>query len=281
MINEISLIIPVFNERETLPGLLKSLGELLADVPKSEIIVINDASTDGSETLVPDSVRLINSVKQSGYGASIKKGLHHAEFSKICIIDADGTYPPEALRTLLEKYNGEDMLVGKRENIDLSPLRKPVKWVINKFAGFLTGEKIPDLNSGLRIFKKTQAMKFFSYFPDGFSFTTTITTAFLTNGMTVNYEIIPYLKRAGKSSFRPFADTRDMLLLIIRNTLYFNPLKVLLPLGAFFMLLAVAVLAVSWRMGEILDATVSVLVSVSVQIFVLAFIADVVKQNKE
>ena len=66
MINEISLIIPVFNERETLPGLLKSLGELLADVPKSEIIVINDASTDGSETLVPDSVRLINSVKQSG-----------------------------------------------------------------------------------------------------------------------------------------------------------------------------------------------------------------------
>ncbi|MBU4123422.1 glycosyltransferase family 2 protein, partial [bacterium] len=193
MIDEISFIIPVFNERETLPELLKSLGGVISGVPKSEIIVINDASTDGSEGLVPGTVRLINSQKQCGYGASIKKGLRKAEYSKICIIDADGTYPPEAVRTLLENYRGEDMLVGKRENLDLSPLRRPVKWIINKFAGFLTGEKIPDLNSGLRIFKKDQAMKFFSYFPDGFSFTTTITAAFLTNGMTVNYEIIPYL----------------------------------------------------------------------------------------
>ncbi|PKN00394.1 MAG: hypothetical protein CVU78_01210 [Elusimicrobia bacterium HGW-Elusimicrobia-2] len=280
MIDEISFIIPVFNERETLPDLLKSLGVLLVGVAKSEIIVINDGSTDGSERLVPDSVKLVNSVKQCGYGASIKKGLRKAEYSKICIIDADGTYPPEAVRTLLENYRGEDMLVGKRENIDLSPLRRPVKWIINKFAGFLTGEKIPDLNSGLRIFKKAKAMQFFSYFPDGFSFTTTITAAFLTNGMTVNYEIIPYLKRSGKSSFRPIADTKNMILLIIRNTLYFNPLKVLLPLGVFFAIIAAVVFGVSWKMGEILDATVSVLVSVAVQIFVLAFIADVVKQNK-
>lgn len=280
MIDEISFIIPVFNERESLPDLLKSLGVLLAGVAKSEIIVINDGSTDGSELLVPEPIKLINSDKQCGYGASIKKGLRKAEYSKICIIDADGTYPPEAVKTLLEKYRGEDMLVGKRDNIDLSLLRKPVKWIINKFAGFLTGEKIPDLNSGLRIFKKAQAMKFFSYFPNGFSFTTTITAAFLTNGMTVNYEIIPYLKRSGKSSFRPFSDTKNMILLIIRTTLYFNPLKVLLPLGAFFVIIAAVVLGVSWKMGEILDATVSVLVSVAIQIFVLAFIADVVKQNK-
>jgi hypothetical protein len=125
------------------------------------------------------------------------------------------------------------MVVGARtgKNVSIPLIRRPAKWALNKLANFLTNYKIPDLNSGLRLFKKNSLLKFLHILPDGFSFTTTITIAMITNNLNVKYISIDYDKRIGKSKIRPIYDTLNFISLITRMVIYFKPLRVLMPIG--------------------------------------------------
>jgi len=114
-------------------------------------------------------------------------------------------------------------------------LRRPAKKILSILANFLTKENIPDLNSGMRLFKKSLAMEFFKLFPPGFSFTTTITLCALTNNYKVKYIPINYNKRVGKSSIRPF-DFINFMSLIVKIALFFEPLKFFLVPGLIFIL---------------------------------------------
>ncbi len=238
-----SVIIPAYNEEEGILEVLKGAQEALETwAGEFEIIVVDDGSTDQTAQKARErGVRLVRHQENLGYGAAIKSGISQANFENIVIIDADGTYSPSDIPRLLNSIKEYDMLVGARMGkvVKVSIFRRPAKWLFCKLASYLAAKKIPDLNSGLRVFKKSAALEFFHILPDGFSFTATITLAVLASGGRVKYEPINYESRVGKSKIRPLRDTLNFFSLLVRTAMYFNPLKVFLPVGLALLLLGV------------------------------------------
>ena len=243
--------------------------------------MVNDGSTDRTKDLlerIPD-IKVISHSKNCGYGAALKSGIRKSQGEYILIIDADGSYPVKSIPELISQIGDYDMVVGARtkpqNQIPIS--RKPTKYLLNKLANYLTGTKIPDLNSGLRIIKKKLINQFFRFLPDGFSFTTTITLALLTNGYQVKYIPIDYYKREGKSKIRPVRDTMNFLQLIIKTVLYFNPLKIFIPLGLILLLSGLLVFIYSYLFApKIMDVTIVILFVSAIQVMAIGMIADLI-----
>jgi len=289
MTKQLSIIIPVYNEGEIVNQVIEDLKKELIKIPdlEYEIIAINDASTDKTGDVLKEisGIQVINHPHNRGYGASLKTGFRKSKNDLILIIDADDTYPSESISDLLKNIDDYDMVVGARvgKNAKIPIIRKPAKWILNKLANYLTGTKIPDLNSGLRIMKKSLIEKFILFLPDGFSFTTTITLAALTNNYQIKYVPINYSKRIGRSKFRPIRDTLNFLQLIIRTILYFNPLKVFMPFSIILFLLAVIIFLWSYFFGpKVLDITIAMFILSSIQMLSIGMLADLlIKSHKQ
>jgi len=282
--NEISVVIPAYNEEKGIGQVLDRVEGILRESGWSyEIIVVNDASTDGTgQVLTGRNIKAIEHRENLGYGASLKDGITAAKYEHILITDADGTYPSEAIPCLLAKTGDFDMIVGARtgKNVAIPIHRRLPKWLLRKMANYLAGMRIPDLNSGLRIFKRDAAVRFFNIFPDGFSFTTTITLAFLSNGLRVEYVPIDYNHREGRSKFRPIQDTGNLINLILRTSLYFNPLKIFVPAGICLFVLAILILIYSkFCLGRVMDITVIVIAMSGLQIIGLGLLADLIDKR--
>jgi glycosyltransferase involved in cell wall biosynthesis len=287
MIEEASIIIPTYNEREGIPQVIEAL-QLLRKTHGNqwEIIIVDDGSTDGTSELIGNlqDIVLLRHPFNRGYGAAIKTGIRHAKYNTLIISDADGTYPVQDIPRLLAQLSKSDMVVGARgnNNSNIPLTRRPAKWMLNKLANYLTGIKIPDLNSGLRAMKKDVVVKFFHLLPDGFSFTTTITLAMLTNDYAVEFIPIEYKMRSGRSKIRPIRDTLNFLQLIIRTVLYFDPLKIFLPMSAFFFIASIVVLVLSYLFTpKIMDITTVILFISSVQILAIGMIADLIDKRNQ
>lgn len=287
MIEEASIIIPTYNEKEGILQVIESLQLLrITHGNQWEIIIVDDGSTDGTSELVGNlqDIVLLRHPFNRGYGAAIKTGIRHAKYNTLIISDADGTYPAQDIPRLLAQLSKSDMVVGARgnNNSNIPLTRRPAKWMLNKLANYLTGIKIPDLNSGLRAMKKDVVVKFFHLLPDGFSFTTTITLAMLTNDYAVEFIPIEYKMRSGRSKIRPIRDTLNFLQLIIRTVLYFDPLKIFLPMSAFFFIASIVVLVLSYLFTpKIMDITTVILFISSVQILAIGMIADLIDKRNQ
>jgi glycosyltransferase involved in cell wall biosynthesis len=239
----VSIVIPAFNEEEGLTDVVKGLRSRLESSGRPfEVIVVDDGSRDRTLDVARSlDVTVISHGTNRGYGAALKTGIHAARGEHILICDADGTYPSESIPVLLQHVDGHDMVVAARtgESVDIPLFRRLAKGILRRLAVYLSEAEIPDLNSGLRIFRRDAAMHFFPILPAGFSFTTTITLALLCNEGAVRYVPINYSKRTGRSKIRPLRDTLNFLILILRTILYFNPLRIFLPiaiaLGALFL----------------------------------------------
>ncbi len=229
---------PAHNEEGGIAEVLRRLEEVLeASAARYEIIVVDDGSTDRTaEQVSGEHVRLLRHKQNQGYGAALKSALRSAQFDWVGIIDADGTYPADALPSLIAESGRCDMAVGARtgEDVNIPLIRRPAKWLLRLLASYLAGVAIPDLNSGLRIFRKDIAREFDRLYPEGFSFTTTITLAFLSNHYVVEYVPIDYYQRVGRSKIRPLRDTLGFISLILRTSMYYAPLKIYGPLSAAF-----------------------------------------------
>jgi glycosyltransferase involved in cell wall biosynthesis len=229
----LSILIPAFNEEAVIEETIEQVTATVAALGiKFEIIVINDGSSDATaERARSKDVTVLDFVQNRGYGASLKSGILASQYGWIAITDADGTYPIADLATLVKEAHGHDMVVGSRtgKHVKIPFIRRPAKWMVNQLANYLSGYKIPDLNSGLRIFKRDIAERFFTLFPEGFSFTTTITVSSLVNGYMVKFIPINYFKRVGQSSISPLRDFFGFLFLVIRLVTYFKPLNVFIP----------------------------------------------------
>ncbi len=282
----LTIIVPAHNEAGAIAGTVETLLALEAQVGEPiEVIVVDDGSNDGtSQALAPfaDRVQIRRHETCRGYGASLKTGLVSASFETACIIDADSTYPPDRIPDLLSEYRKTDaaMIVGARvgANVSIPLIRRPAKWVIGRLARFIAGRKIPDINSGLRVFDVRVARRMFSILPNGFSFTTTITLAMMTNHLPVYYIPIDYMKRVGKSKIRPIHDTINFVMLILKMGLYFAPLKIFLPMSAGIMALAGAWGAfTALVLGQLFDSSTLVLAVAAIQVAAVGLLAEAIR----
>lgn len=234
----ISLLIPVFNEKEAIEETIAAAHDVFSGIGEEfEILIINDGSTDGTDEILKkvhlEHVHVIHHPENRGYGASMKTGIRKARGELIAITDADGTYPIADFPKLLAKMKDQDvdMLIGARtkKGVQIPLVRRPAKWVVNLLVNWVAGTKVPDNNSGMRIFKRSLALEFMHLYPQGFSFTITITLAALTSDYLVAFEPIDYFKRKGSSSlssgFNGIKNFMFFIGLIIRITTYFRPLR--------------------------------------------------------
>jgi len=243
MTKEVSIIVPAYNEEQGIAQVLEQLCEVMGMSGwEYEILVVDDGSGDktGEVAAQYKDVTVLRHRKNRGYGAALKTGIAKARAETIVIIDADGSYSSEFIPVLLQQADSYDMVVGARTtSINHTPLvRKPAKWFLRVLASYLAGQRLPDLNSGLRVMKKGLVQRFSHVLPSGFSFTTSITLALLCNDYLVHYQPIDYFPRKGRSKIRA-RDAYDFFLLILRTIVYFNPLRVFMPLGSFLFLSAV------------------------------------------
>ena len=279
---ELSVVIPVFNEEESIESTFHELNAVLPTLNVSyEIIFVDDGSSDNTVEVIKKQpgVQLFQHSENRGYGAALKSGIKSAKGEYILITDADGTYPNKQIPDLWQFAHSYDMVVGARTgvNVKIPLFRKPAKWFLQILANYLTKMEIPDLNSGMRIFKKNDAIKFFNILCNGFSFTTTITISYLSKGFCVKFIPISYHNRVGRSKIKPIKDGLNFIYLIISTVIYFNPMRFFLPLGLLFFISAICVFIYSSLFLErILDTTILILVLGAAQTFFFGLLADLI-----
>ena len=280
--SSVSVLIPACNEEESLAHTVAAIEKHRPLFREMEIIVINDGSRDRTGEIAQGlSVVLLEHEMTRGYGASLKDGLRIAKGDLILIADADGTYPLDEIPRLAADVGNFDMVVGARtgEHVHIPFFRRVGKWIITQLAEYLSGQRIPDLNSGLRIFRKDLALRFLTMYPDGFSFTTTITLAMLTNHYRVQFLSINYRKRLGKSSIHPIRDFINFTILIIRICACFKPLSVFVPPALLLILLGIVKGTIDYTQQHHLGGLSITMTLTGIQTLFIGLLADLIDQR--
>ena len=250
---DLSIVLSIFNEDGHIEKEIARIREAMDSSPYTyEIVVVDDGSSDRSVEVLRGiaGIRLIELAQNRGSGSGRKIGTRAARGRYVAWTDVDMTYPNDEIPRLVKEIDGFDQVVGARtsEQGTVKFLRVPAKWFLRKLAGYLTETDIPDLNSGLRVFRRDVALQYLHLLPKGFSCVTTMTMTFLAHGYSVKYVPIDYFARAGYSKFHWWSDTRRYLLQIVRMVLLYNPLKVFMPLG--LTLLAVGSAKLVWDLFD-------------------------------
>ncbi len=277
-----SVIVPALNEEQGIASVIRRLQRLS---PSPEIIVVDDGSSDRTaEIALTEGAKVVPHPVPSGYGRSLKDGIHAASHDIIAITDADGTYPVERLTDLLSVLErGADMVVGARQGkyyrgtFLKMPARVVFKWLVE----FTTGRSIPDINSGLRVFRRSQVLPYFDALCNGFSFTTTITLIYSLTGKIICYEPIDYGKRSGASKVRIIRDSLRTLQYITETIARFNPIKLFLLLTLLDVLLSSAVLMTALLLdSETLFIASIIAYFLALPIFGLGILAESFRSRK-
>ncbi len=242
---EVTVVLPCYNEEG---HVLEEIARITASMDVSEyadsyeLLVIDDKSSDSTLRLLRDALpsypnmRLMPFRRNGGSGTARRIGSREARGRIVVWTDADMTYPNERIPEFaryLDQHDETDQVVGARTTEEGTHkwARVPAKWVIRRIASYLAATEIPDLNSGLRAFRRDVSLPYLRLLPPGFSCVTTLTMAFLSNQHGVDYLAIDYAKRSGESKFHPLRDAYRYILQVLRMVMYFNPIKVLMPLA--------------------------------------------------
>lgn len=277
---DVSIVLPVYNEKGHLRA---EIDRIRASMDLShlryEIIVVDDGSNDGSGEALREieGIRLLQFSTNRGSGSARKYGTKAARGRIVVWTDVDMTYPNDRIPELVKELDGHDQVVGARtsEQGTAKFARVPAKLFIRKLASYLTETDIPDLNSGLRAFRRDVALQYLHLLPTGFSCVTTITMSFLANGYSVKYVPIEYSPRAGESKFHWYRDTKRYLIQVIRLVLSYNPLRVFVPVGLVLAALGALKLGADLVNHDFRVATNTLLVLfASLQVLSIGLLAD-------
>ncbi|MFT3940985.1 glycosyltransferase family 2 protein [Rhodopseudomonas sp.] len=281
----ISVVIPAFNEEAAISETVRSVRSTLegAGIRPVEIIVVDDASTDKTGELAREAgAAVIQKIQNIGYGHSLKLGITAATFDTIAIIDADATYPVEQIPNLLAQHRrGFHMVVGARtgKHYRESWYKHPMRLLLKALVEFAAGRSIPDPNSGLRVFSRSDALQILPTLCDQFSFTTSMTLAYMMRSLYVLYIDIDYDKRVGKTKVKLLKDSLVTLQYIVQAVTYYNPIKIFLVLSGLTGVSALFLLGV----GLIFSIKTAIQLGVgavltTVLIFALGLLADLLRQ---
>jgi glycosyltransferase involved in cell wall biosynthesis len=270
----LSIIIPAKNEAAVIGDVVASVRVAYTD---AEILVVDDGSSDETATFAERAGATVVSHPVSlGNGAAIKAGARVATGEILIMMDGDGQHKAEDIPTLLAKLDqGYDMAIGARDSGSHAGIgRLAANGLYNVFASMISGHRIPDLTSGFRVVRADLFKRFLYLLPNGFSYPTTITMAFLRSGFPVTFVPIKALERTGKSHIRPIRDGLRFLAIIFKIATLYAPLKVFLPISGFFFLSGTGYYAYTYiTMGRFTNMSMLTL-SAAVIIFLIGLISE-------
>lgn len=273
---DLTIIVPVHNEEDALSSFHLAMGTALKDGEMStRILYVNDGSTDGSARVLAGlGADFITLDRNLGYGGAIKTGILNSESEYVAIIDADGTYLPDDIPRLFKEMKTCDMVVGQRPKE--RGLRRVAKGFLQSIASYAVDYSIPDINSGLRIFRRKLAMELFRMLPNGFSLTSTITLGALYTPYRVRYIPIEYLQRTGRSKIKKIRALFNFTMLILRTMVLFNPLKFFLPASGFLMMVGLGFLTRDLLVSDIAQGSILLIVNAFI-LFAIGLLAEAIR----
>jgi glycosyltransferase involved in cell wall biosynthesis len=230
-------VLPAYNEEASIGDVVSNLVQRF---PKAEVLVIDDCSSDRTYDIAEKSgASVIRHKYNMGNGASIKTGARRAKGDVLVFMDADGQHDPQDIESLLKGLaDGYEMVIGAREsNSQANKQRLLGNKLLNMFASLMTGRKIPDLTSGFRAVKAATFREFIHLLPNGFSYPTTSTMAYLRSGYPVSFVPIRAHQRRGKSNISFIRDGIRFLVVIMKVATLFSPMRLFFPASLFFFLL--------------------------------------------
>ncbi|NOY80242.1 MAG: glycosyltransferase family 2 protein [Kiritimatiellaeota bacterium] len=246
----VSVVIPAFDEEEAVAGVIRAVADVLDGAGiKHEIIVVDDGSADATaERACAAGARVVRNPTNKGYGFALLRGIEAAANELVVITDADGTYPAEPLPGMIEAAGKYDMVVGRRTGALYHgpPLKRLSRLVFQFLAEFTCGTRIPDINSGLRVLRRSFVLRHRRAISTGYSFTTTVTLIALLEGQHLEYRDISYRQRLGRSKVHWVRDSLRSLQIITETILLYNPLKAFLLLAGASLLAGLVHLAALW-----------------------------------
>ncbi len=274
MISNISIVLPARNESESLRSLLPELKKQYGD---AEIIVVNDGSTDDTTTICAEhDVICVTHRYRMGNGAAVKTGMRYAHGDVVVLMDADGQHRVDEIDALLNQIKeGFDMAVGARNRSSHASVgRLLANSFYNRFASWMTGQRVEDLTSGFRAVRSEHFREFLHLLPNGFSYPTTITMAFFRAGYPVAYVPITAEKRLGQSHIRPVRDGIRFLLIIFRVGSLYSPLKIFVPFSLLFFLVGAGYYLYTYITDGRFTNMSALLLTNSVLIFLIGLISE-------
>lgn len=272
----LSIVIPAYNEEEGIRHGLERIVEMKFH-EKYEVIYVDDGSTDKTYQIVSEyPVTCLRHNVNKGYGAALKTGIRKAKGEKVVILDSDGQHDPKYLDTLINMLNEYDMVIGERTADSFQVKnRQGGKRIIRMVGEHLVEQKLPDYNSGFRGFDRALISEMLHIMPNGFSFSTTSTLAFLKEGYTIGTFPIVVEERVGRSSNVKFLkDGSKTLLLLLRIIMIFNPLKIFFPASALIFFMGTAWGVAGYFLAGRFPNTASLLVIMGMFIFFFGLLAD-------
>jgi len=271
---KLSVIIPVFNEEKNIRSVLNRIRQTIG--PEAEIIVVDDGSTDSTPEMLRDTdARVIRHPYNKGNGAAVKTGIRHAKRDYIVLMDGDGQHRPEDIPKLVARLEEYDMAVGARDRTSIQSFgRKVYNKTLNVFAGYIAGRPIPDLTSGFRAIRRKVARGFLHLLPNTFSYPTTITLSMIRAGFSIDFVPLTFDIRRGESKIRPIRDGFRFLVILLRISSLFAPLKVFLPVSIFFLLGGLGHYAYTFIIWRRFTNFTTLMLSTAVIVFMLGLVAE-------
>lgn len=276
----VTILFPCYNEALTIGKDIDDAHVAMKTTEHTyEIMIVDDGSTDQTAAIAKaHGARVIQHPRNRGVGWARKTGLRWARGTVIVMSDGDGTYPLKETPVLLRELEHSDMVIGARrvEAGTVPWLRTPAKLFLKTLASLAAGQRIVDLNSGMRAFYKDTAMRFMNILPDTHSWVSTITIAYLCNGYNVSYVPIDYYPRLGKSTFHPIKDTLTFLNLIMKTMLFFRPLRFFIPLASALSLWGLAKFIFDWQVYSDVRESDIMIILVGIIVGTLGLLADMI-----
>lgn len=272
--NRFSIVIPAKNEAAGLKKILPALREVC---PQTEIIVVNDGSTDETDEICRQfDVKVIKHAYSKGNGASIKSGARQAIGEALLFMDADGQHQPVDISKLLDKLDsGYDMVVGARDSESQASMGRLVaNGFYNKLASWISGHPVADLTSGFRLVNRQRFLEFLYLLPNGFSYPTTITMAFFRAGYSVAYIPITAARREGKSHISLLRDGLRFLIIIFKVGTLYSPLKIFLPVSMAFFTSGVLYYAYTFIVRHSFSNMSTVLFITAILVFLIGLVSE-------
>jgi glycosyltransferase involved in cell wall biosynthesis len=270
----LSIVIPAKNEGGAIGAVVANARE---QYPDAEIIVVNDGSDDNTAEVASEAgAKVVSHPESLGNGAAVKSGARAATGDIIAFMDGDGQHTASELAPLIKRLDeGYEMAIGARDTGSHANVgRLFANGLYNGIASIMSGRKILDLTSGFRVARAEKFKQFLYLLPNGFSYPTTITMAFLRSGYSIKFEPISAAERVGKSHIRPIRDGVRFLIIIFKIATLYSPLKVFLPASGLFFLTGAGYYAFTFMTAGRFTNMSMLLFSAAVIIFLIGLISE-------